>query len=294
MRQLRVVYNPLSGRGRFAQRLDKLAELAQRHGFRLSLYRLTGQAEEDCSKMLAGLEDSAIVVAAGGDGTLQMLVDTQVKYDLDLPLALLPYGTSNDFADFVGLSPNPASIFKYLDRGIIGRIDVGVVDDRCFVNVFSAGQLTRTSHTVERRYKNQLGMLAYYLHGMGNLPRITPFELTLRGDVETTVSSLMLLTVNGGSAGGFKHLAPRARLDDGLLELIIVKECSLAEMAGVFWGVLRGEYENNPSVIYAQVANLEINGPENTDTDVDGERGPAMPLSVGVLPRRIQLLGARN
>lgn len=292
MRQLRVVYNPLSGRGRFAARLDKLAELAQRHGYRLSLYRLTGQNEEDCKNMLAGIEDTAVAVAAGGDGTLQMLVNTMVKNDLDLPLALLPHGTSNDFADFVGLEVNPASIFKHLETGNMGRIDVGMVDGRCFVNVFSAGQLTRTSHGVERRFKNQLGMLAYYLHGMGNLPRINPFQLTLRGDVERTLSCLLLVAVNGGSAGGFKNLAPRASLNDSLLELIIVKECSLAEMAGVFWGVLRGEYQNNPSVFYAQVANLEISGPADIDTDVDGEQGPAMPLRVGILPRRVQLLGA--
>ncbi len=292
MRQLRVIYNPLSGQGKFPARLDDLAALAQRHGYRVSLYRLTGDNRQDCEKMLAGTSDQSVLVVAGGDGTMQMVVDTQVKCQLDLPIALMPYGTSNDFADFVGLDTNPANIFSNMEDGKSTRIDIGTADGTCFVNVFSAGQLTKTSHGVDRHFKNQLGMLAYYLHGVGNLPRISPFEVTLKGDLEGTLSCLLLLTVNGGSAGGFKNMAPRASLTDGLLETIIVRECSLAEMAGVFWSVLRGEYSNNPSVIYARTANLEVQGPEHIDTDVDGERGPAMPLKVGILPRRIQLLGA--
>lgn len=290
MRRLHVVYNPKSQRGKFAGQMDKLIGTAQKHGFQVSFYRLGG-VRRDAENMLAGLDDQSVVIAAGGDGTLQMVASAFVKHDLDLPIGLLPYGTSNDFGDFLGLDTDINNLFSHLESGMIQPIDLGFAGDSCFVNVFSAGQLTRTSHEVERRYKNQLGMLAYYLHGVGNLPRITPFRLRVRGQLNLELNCLLFLATNGGSAGGFRNLAPRARLDDGLLEIIIVRECSWAEMAGVFWGVLRGEHQNNPSVVYTQASSLEIIGPDDIATDVDGEWGPALPTTLRVLPARLRLIG---
>lgn len=293
MREMRVVYNPLSRRGRFISRLDKLTELAQRRGFRVSLYRLSGQ-RADSRRMFTGLRDNSIVVACGGDGTLQITVDAMVENDLNIPLGILPFGTSNDFADSLGLTTNPETLMKFIEAENVGPVDVGRIGERCFVNVFSAGQIIKASHEVERAYKDQLGMLAYYLHSVGQLPKIAPFTLTLRGDIEDSFNCLLFLAINSSSAGGFRNLAPDADLNDGCLDIIAIRECSISEMAGIFFGVFRGEHLHHPAVLYAKAANLEVSGPKDVATDIDGEYGPQLPVKIDVLPGRLQLLGIKN
>jgi len=293
MRELRVVYNPKARRGRFIYQVDSLVKSAQARGFRVSLYRVTGQ-DDGHQQMLQGLGDCSILVACGGDGTLQLAANALVKHDLDIPLGLLPYGTSNDFADSMGLTTDPDSLMKFIDTENIGPVDLGRIGDQCFVNVFSAGQITKVSHEVERAFKDHLGMLAYYLHSVGHLPRIAPFNLELRGDIEESLPCLLFLALNSTSAGGFKNLAPKAHINDGMVDIIAVRECSFSEMAGVFWGVLRGEHFNHPAVLYCKANSVEVRGPEQVATDIDGERGPSLPVRIDVLPGRLQMLGAKS
>lgn len=293
MRELRVVYNPKSRRGKFIASIDKFLELAQHRGFRVSMYRLSGQ-QDDVHKILIGLGEDSILVVCGGDGTMQLGVDAIIDNDFDIPMGLLPFGTSNDFADSIGLTTNPKTLMNYIDTDNVGPVDVGRVGDRCFVNVFSAGQLIKSSHEVDRAFKNQLGMLAYYLHSVGQLPKITPFNLTLSGDIQERFSCLLLLVLNSTSAGGFRNLAPDANLQDGYLDIIAVRECSIPEMAGILFGALRGEHIRNPYVLYAKAANLVVSGPQDVATDIDGEYGPNLPVRIKVLPRRLQLLGAKD
>lgn len=293
MREMRVVYNPRARRGKFISRVDNFIKIAQKRGFRLSFYRLSGN-REDAGRLLSGLQDGSVIVACGGDGTVQLVVDAMVQHELDLPVGVLPYGTSNDFADSLGLTTDPEALMKFIDTDNMGSVDVGWIGGRCFINVFSAGQIIKASHEVERTYKDHLGMLAYYLHSVGQLPKIAPFPVSLRGDVEERFSCLLLVVLNSTSAGGFKNLAPLAHLNDGYLDLIAVRECSISEMAAIFLGALRGEHQRHPHVLYAKVRNLEVQGPADMATDIDGELGPGLPVHIQVLPRRIRLLGARH
>ncbi|HBS93643.1 MAG TPA: hypothetical protein DEA85_06465 [Firmicutes bacterium] len=292
MREMRVIYNPKARRGRYITQFDKLAEAAQFRGFRLSLYRLSGQ-QTDIERMLAGLHDNSVLVTCGGDGTLQMAANALVAKDINIPVGVLPYGTSNDFADSLGLTTDLDSLLEYIDTGNIYSVDLGMAGSKVFVNVFSAGQIIKASHEVERAYKDLLGMLAYYLHTVGQLPKITPFRLNLRGDIEESFNCLLFLAVNSTNAGGFKNLAPAADLSDGKLNVIAIRECSLSEMASVFFCVLRGEHQNHPSVLYAKIGSLAVDGPQDVATDIDGERAERFPIKISVLPRRLQVLGAK-
>ena len=241
-----------------------------------------------------GLGDCSVLVACGGDGTLQLAANAMVDSDMDIPIGLLPYGTSNDFADSLGLTTSPDKLMKFLDTDNIDYIDLGRIGEKCFVNIFCAGTITKTSHSVDRAFKDHLGMLAYYLHSVGNLPRIAPFKLTLKGDVQETLSCLLFLALNSTGGGGFKNLAPQANLNNGTLDVIAIRECSLTEMAGVFLGVLRGEHHNNPSVLYTKASSFEVHGADDVETDMDGERGPALPVKISVLPGRLRIIGARR
>lgn len=291
MRQMRVVYNPLARRGRYVVQFDRLAEAAQLRGFCLSLYRLTGQ-KIDAEQMLLGLTDSSVLVACGGDGTLQLVANAQVSNDMHIPVGVLPYGTSNDFADSLGLSTDLSKLIEYIDCDNVGLVDLGQAGATCFINVFSAGQIIKASHEVERAYKDSLGMLAYYLHTVGQLPGLTSFPLNLKGDISEDFDCLLLIIINSTNAGGFKNIAPDADVKDGKLNVIAVKECSFPEMASIFFRVLRGEHRNHPAVLCATIEQLEIGGPNDVSTDTDGEKAAQLPLAIRVLPRRLPIFGA--
>lgn len=292
MHEMRVIYNPTARRGRFIAQFDRLAAAAQQRGFTLSLFRLSGE-KKDMGKMLAGMQDNSVLITCGGDGTLQLVANALVAADLNLPVGILPYGTSNDFADSLGLTTNLNRLLQYIDSGNLSPVDLGLAGDKVFVNVFSAGQIIKASHEVERVHKDMLGMLAYYLHSVGQLPKIAPFPLTLRGDIEESFSCHLLLIVNSTNAGGFKNLAPTADLGDGKLNCIAVRDCSFPELAGIFFKVLRGEHENHPSLLCAKVSDLVIEGPADVATDIDGERGENFPVTIRVLPRRLLVYGAK-
>mgnify|MGYP000995704720 FL=1 len=293
MREMRVIYNPKARRGRYVSQFDALAAAAQLRGFRLSLYRLSGQAA-DIEKMLSGLQEDSMLVACGGDGTLQLVANAMVTKDINVPVGILPYGTSNDFADSLGLTTDLHQLLEFIDTDIINPVDLGMAGNRCFVNVFSAGQIIKASHEVERAYKDMLGMLAYYLHSVGQIPKMTPFRLNLRGDIVESFNCLLFLAVNSTNAGGFKNLAPTADLSDGKLNIIAVRECSLPELANIFFSVLRGEHQSHPSLLYSKISSLYVDGPQDVATDVDGEKADSFPVEIKVLPRRLQVLGAKK
>lgn len=292
MYELRVVYNPKARRGRFTSQFDRLAKAAQARGYRLSLFRLSGH-REDRDKMLLGLGDSSLLVTCGGDGTLQLAASALVANDMDIPVGVLPYGTSNDFADSLGLSTKLEKLLDYIDTDNLFPVDLGMAGERCFINVFSAGQLIKASHEVERGQKDLLGMLAYYLHGIGQLPKMAPFPLSLQGDLEENLNCQLFLVVNSTNAGGLKNIAPKADLSDGLLNVIAIRECSVSKLAGLFFKVLRGDHLNHPLVVAAKISQLNVDGPADVETDIDGEKAPSLPVSIRVLPRRLKIYGAK-
>ncbi|MGI6363049.1 MAG: diacylglycerol/lipid kinase family protein [Bacillota bacterium] len=292
MHEMRIIYNPKARRGRVVSHFDKLAEAAQYRGFRLSLFRLSGQPD-DIEKMLSGLQDNSVLIASGGDGTLQAVANALVAKDINIPVGILPYGTSNDFADSLGISTDIKKLLGFIDRGDLYPVDLGMAGSTVFVNVFSAGQIIKASHEVERAYKDLLGMLAYYLHTVGQLPKIAPFPVHLQGDIEESFNCFLLLVLNSTNAGGFKNLAPAADLSDGKLTVIAIRECSFPDMASVFFRVLRGEHENHPAVLCAKISSLAIDGPQDVATDIDGERAESLPTKISVLPRRMLVFGAK-
>jgi YegS/Rv2252/BmrU family lipid kinase len=293
MQEMRVIYNPKSRRGRVVSQFDKLAEAAQYRGFRLSLYRLSGK-QADNEEMLSGLQANSVLIASGGDGTLQVVANALVAKEMNIPVGILPYGTSNDYADSLGINTNISRLLGYIDRGDLEPVDLGVAGSKIFVNVFSAGQIIKASHEVDRAYKDLLGMLAYYLHTVGQLPKIAPFRLHLRGDIEESFNCLLFLALNSTNAGGFKNLAPTANLSDGKLTIVAIRECSISEMASVFFRVLRGEHENHPAVLCTKISSLFIEGPEDVATDIDGEKAENFPTKISVLPRRMLVFGAKS
>ena len=226
-----LFYNPHSGNGLFKNNLDLIIAKFQRAGKAVIPVRAAhGKVLEEIFEEI-NPEQYEQVIAAGGDGTINICVNAMVRNNIDLPLTIMPAGTANDFAYNFGL---PSDINKMLDIALGGHYtyaDVGQVNDRYFINVAAMGTLVDVSQKTDPNLKNTLGILSYYLRGLTEVTNLKPIPVKVTSKEFTgEVNMFFMLVMNGRSAGGFKRISPDSEVNDGLLEVMIFKEMPLLDL----------------------------------------------------------------
>ncbi|MDR3072313.1 MAG: YegS/Rv2252/BmrU family lipid kinase [Clostridiales Family XIII bacterium] len=230
------------------------------------------------------------IIVAGGDGTVNTMVTAMVKYDIYVPLAIFPSGTANDLAHYFNLPTSIEGMLKIAVGENYTEMDIGMANDRCFVNVMALGVMVDVSQKTDPMVKNTMGVMAYYLRGIAELPKLKPLpvKLTSPNQIEE-VKMYAMIVMNGRSAGGFKRAAPEASINDGLLDVIVFKKMSILDLAGALISVLSGQHTNHKKVISFRTPKLLIESSVAISTDVDGEKGPELPLELRVLPKRLKI-----
>lgn len=288
VKKAKLIYNPVSGKGSFVQQLDKVIATFQESGWYLSLYRTSPGVPVE--RFLADNEGYDAVLAAGGDGTIHQVVNAMATYKVHLPLGIFPVGTVNDFATYLGIPGDTDACARVVLQENVVQLDIGQVNDSYFLNVVSGGLLTDVPHTTPLKLKNLLGRLAYYAKGLEALPKFKPLALKIETTEKTWEAEyLLFLVLNSSAAGSFRHLAPAAAVTDGLLDVLLIKNCSLSELVALFFKLLKGRHVEDPNVIYFQTRALCISGSEKIISDLDGEQGPALPLEIRSRPHAIQV-----
>ena len=125
-------------------------------------------------------------MAAGGDGTLHEVVNVLMREKLSLPIGIIGSGTSNDFATYLGVNQDLEAYFDCIVDDISRPADVGCANGEYFINVASAGALTSVAHEVNVRLKHAMGKMAYYLRGIGEIPKLHKLHLHIKADGEIT------------------------------------------------------------------------------------------------------------
>lgn len=282
MRKAKLIYNPFSGDGNFKNKLDYVIDRLQRMGYMVVPFR-----SDDASRLEKAFfdihEDYEAVFVSGGDGTLSSVVNIMASMRLELPIGIFPFGTANDFAVHLNIPKDIDTCCDIIEKGEIKRVDIGRVNDSYFLNVCSAGLLMDIAYKTDTNLKNALGKLAYYMKGLEELPKFTPIKMRLQYGTNIIEDNLlMLLILNGCSAGGFNRLAPRAVIDDGLLDVIAIKNTNITYLFSIFLKILRGEHIGDQNLYSFQTDKLTIFCEGICETDIDGEQGPDFPLDIEV------------
>ena len=293
--KVKLIYNPVSGNGTFKNHIDYIIERFQQKGYQIEPYRI--DKRENIDGMLSSMKQQEYkkILVAGGDGTINQVVNSLLKNNIDLPIGIFPAGTANDFAQYFNLPQDIEEIVEILLRDNYTLSDVGLANDKYFINVASLGVLIDISQKTNPDLKNTLGVLAYYLNCIIELPklktvsvRITSNEINYDGEV------LFMLVMNGRSAGGFHKIAPCASINDGLLESFIFLKCPIYELASLFMAVINGDHINHPNVIHFSTKELRIESDSNVGTDIDGEKGAEFPLNIKLLPNKLKIITRYN
>lgn len=282
MKDALLLYNPEAGRGRIGENLDRLTAIFRGYDYRL----IPREIDFERTPFESG-EVPDLVVVAGGDGTVNYVVNRMKQDGLDLPLGILPAGTANDFAGALGMSRDPLEAARQIILGEETPIDCGCVNGLYFVNIFSFGIFTTTSQRTSNERKHRIGKLAYLIEGVKEFRTMHAVPLRVRADGRSfDLNSLMVLVFNGETAGGF-HLARRASVRDGLFDVLMLEKRNFLSSTLAMGRYLLG---GNPRIVHRlKVQNLQIESTLNEPTDVDGQPGAEFPLRIECLAGKLRI-----
>ena len=291
MKKVKFIYNPKSGDNRILDSLDDIIAIYQRKGFMIVPFRLTFDYDDD--DIVGDLDETYHhVLIAGGDGTINHIVNLMKCRGIDVPIAVLPTGTANDFAKLLGVPTDIAAACKRILNGEIVSIDLGRVNDRYFVNVFSSGLFTDISQRTPTVLKNTFGKLAYYMSGIGELPNFRKMQIRVENEGKEVYNgpALMFFVFNGQTAGNLK-IAYLSDATDGLLDVLIIKGDNIVETIRMVTAFLRRPNDHYPKdIVHIRSCDLQISSERNESTDMDGESGPSFPLQITCEPGGLKVL----
>lgn len=289
MKRFVLIYNPVSGHAVLRKKLDSMIAAFQKRGAMLIPYR----TEIDNKELPHFLREAAPdgVISAGGDGTLHEVVNIVLKNELDLPIGVVPSGTSNDFASYLHVKEN---LGEYLDKIVAGKtkkFDVGSIVDEYFINVASAGMFTSIAHEVDPRLKNAMGKMAYYVRGFAQMPLAKSVAINVKADgKEYQEDAFLFVVANSDIVGSMRHIAEEARVDDGKLDLLLVKKCGLKDLMSITKDLFEGKpVSKRKEILYVQAKCFEISAKAPLESDLDGEKGPLLPLKIETIHKAVQL-----
>ena len=269
-----VIINPLSGHGRYEHQIRDHATLARdllaRHGIDALVRPTTGSGDARRFAREAVESGMSLVIAWGGDGTVNEAAGALVH--TGVPLAIVPAGSGNGLASDLGVPFDPRAALEQAATAPTFAIDAGQVDDCLFFNIAGVGVDAVIAARFGERGIRRRGPLAYVQLSTIELLRYRAQTYSLAIDGDPCEHRAMLLAIaNSRQYGNRMFIAPGARLDDGLLEIVIVEQLSLPGIAWRLPALLRGTLKPHRGVTMRAAREVLIRAAGPIPFHVDGE-----------------------
>lgn len=293
-KNIQLLYNPKAGDTLFKMKLDNFLKVFIEKGFEVRIYRSEGFGKMTEYLINTDLSNTEAVIVAGGDGTINEVVNALMNLEDKPALGVLPAGTCNDFAKSLGFDMDLDTCIEVLGQMNIKPVDVGEVNGHYFINVCGAGLFTNISQNVNVDMKNTFGKIAYYVKGAEQLPAFRPFHLKIESDGNIYEDDFVLfLVLNSEGAGGIQ-LATGADLSDGFYDFVGIKSVPINDFTRLMVKLLKREHLADKAVLHLRSDNFKISSDNIIDSfresDVDGESGPNLPLDIKVHKSALNLI----
>ncbi len=284
-----AIVNPAAGKGAGARVALRLAAELAAAGMGADV--VTTTAPGDAARLASGAARDGYerVIAVGGDGTASEVANGLVGTDASL--ALFPIGSGNDFARALGYPRKRSEIVAFLADAQPRRIDVGEVNGRIFLNAAGVGIDGHVAERIVASARVVGPTLGYFVGALVSIATYRPRQM--RVTVDGTVRSgrhLVVVAANGTHFGSGMHVAPNARLDDGLLDIVIGGDlgrwASLVALAKLY----RGTHVDGRTILAFRAPALDVELDEPLPMEADGEASRAAGLHVRVRPRALTVL----
>lgn len=222
-RRLLFIVNPHSGRAMIKYRALDAIETFTAAGYLVTVCPTTRAGE--ATQLVAELGgDCERIVVSGGDGTVNEAVNGLMRLPRKVPLGIMPAGTTNDYAYTLGIPTLLADAAKTAVSDNIFDVDLGIFNSRYFTYIAAFGLFTEVTYETPQDLKNVLGYVAYALEGAKKILDINTFKVKVEHDGETLEDDFIVgLVSNTVSVAGLRTAMTGAQLDDGLLEVTLVR-----------------------------------------------------------------------
>ena len=276
-RKLLMIVNPKAGRSKSRGPLFDAAAVLSDAGYWILIHNTAFPGDAAATAQREGPR-ADVVVAVGGDGTLNEVASGLSQLKRPPLLGYLPQGSTNDFAASLHIPGDPAAAAASIARNVPRKLDLGCWNGRHFLYVASFGAFTRTSYAAPQAAKNALGHLAYILEGMKDLSTLRPYRVRITADGENLDGEYLFGAVcNSTSIGGLMKLdANRVVLDDGLFELLLVPSIKTAAgLQNLVHALLNQKYD---SLVFRHASSIRLETGEELPWSLDGEYAPSAPV----------------
>lgn len=284
-----VVINPAAGSGRAAGTWNRLRRTAARlFPFDEATTRGPGDAQDVGRRAAAA--GVRRILAVGGDGTLHELVNGLAH--TPVALGVLPSGTGNDFARSQGFFGPLPKLLEGLARGAYRPIDLGQAGSTYYLNVAGVGFDAEVARRVNAMAHKAQGTIAYLGEAVRGAFRFEPPPLELRFDGGEVVGPERLLLVAVGNApayGGGMRICPQARVDDGLLDVLLVGDIRRWATLALLPRVFLGRHLGHPRIRLVRTSSVTVTGPPGIALHADGEIVGDLPTTFRVHPGALTL-----
>lgn len=309
IRKVFMIYNSGAGKNRSQVRAKEIEALLSARGVDCVLFESNNKAADAQFALMVKDaqelgEDGLCVVVLGGDGTLGAIVRSMVNSGVDVPVAVFPCGTANDFATANKIPKKANKFVDFLFSAAPQCTDIAVVSgvdnvqkqatSTIAINAVGAGNFSNGVTVYNTKAKKAFGILGYYFGCVREFFHMKSCELTFNCDGEKIkADTLMFYLVNSPRAGGFAHFAPDAKINDGKFELVIVKKTGFWGCLSVFNAIRHGKVDKNKHIITRSVKNVTVSGGEHHPKffrcDIDGNAGPEGTLKVSIKKNKIRI-----
>lgn len=222
------------------------------------------------------------VIAVGGDGTINSIAHGLAC--TETALAVIPFGTVNLFALQLDLPMDIRAACQLVARGRVRKIDLGKINDRYFNCLCGIGFDAFVIHSADSNLKKSLGVLAYIITGLRHLIRYRFYSIKLSIDDQPVKrSGYMVLISNGKFYSANMIISPKAKIDDGLLDVIIFKNRNIFSLARYLLGFRKGNLIDFADIEYYQGKKVIIEKHGNHFIHTDGEYFGRTPAKISVV-----------
>lgn len=287
-----VLWNSRAGRA-----ADAVEAHALFHSFRnVVVHETQSNAEAGELARTAAEQGFQRVVSAGGDGTLNAAVNGLIEGGGKVSLAVMPIGTANDFALTLAMPDELTEAAEVCLFGATRRIDAvecqSPSESRYFANVAAGGNSDHVTRCLTSEIKERWGAFCYLRGAIDVLADLEIYHAQVRfdDDEEFEMDLWNVIIANGRTNAGHLPVAPRANPEDGLIDVILIRDGTAADLAGIMARFLTSDYLDSPQVLFRQVRRVGIRSTPPMGYSLDGEAIDKEPIAFRCLPGAVEMV----